>query len=113
MSVLREQLDLRPYASHTSVFLSDDEATSEVDYGAWQEPVTQLRRVLVSPFELQVTTARYDTVPFIVRVWDSSAEVRYLVLPQRPEGTDDLTEEQLARLVDRDSMIGVKKVRAS
>lgn len=72
MSVLREQLELRPYASHTSVFLSDDEATSEVDYGAWQEPVTQLRRVLVSPFELQVTTARYDTVPFMVRVWDSN-----------------------------------------
>jgi nitrile hydratase subunit alpha len=41
-----------------------------------------------------------------VRVWDSSAEVRYFVLPMRPGGTDDLTEEQLAALVTRDSMIG-------
>lgn len=41
-----------------------------------------------------------------VRVWDSSAEIRYLVLPQRPAGTEGLTEEQLAELVVRDSMIG-------
>ena len=41
-----------------------------------------------------------------VRVWDSSAEVRYFVLPVRPGGTDDLSEEQLAALVTRDSMIG-------
>jgi nitrile hydratase len=42
-----------------------------------------------------------------IRVWDSSAEVRYLVLPQRPEGTDDRSEDELAALVSRDSMIGV------
>jgi nitrile hydratase len=42
-----------------------------------------------------------------IRVWDSSAELRYFVLPQRPEGTEDLSEEQLAELVTRDSMIGV------
>ena len=42
-----------------------------------------------------------------VRVWDTTAELRYLVLPKRPEGTDGLTEEQLAALVTRDSMIGV------
>lgn len=42
-----------------------------------------------------------------IRVWDSSAEVRYLVLPQRPAGTGDLAEEDLAELVSRDSMIGV------
>lgn len=42
-----------------------------------------------------------------VRVWDSSAEIRYLVVPQRPEGTDDLDEDALAALVTRDSMIGV------
>jgi nitrile hydratase len=41
-----------------------------------------------------------------VRVWDSSAEVRYLVLPRRPEGTDGLSEDELAALVTRDSMIG-------
>lgn len=41
------------------------------------------------------------------RVWDSTAEVRYLVIPQRPAGTDGWTEEELAELVTRDSMIGV------
>jgi nitrile hydratase len=41
-----------------------------------------------------------------VRVWDSTAEVRYLVLPMRPEGTDGWSEERLAGLVTRDSMIG-------
>ena len=45
-----------------------------------------------------------------VRVWDSTAEVRYLVLPERPAGTDHLSEEALAALVTRDSMIGVTKV---
>ena len=42
-----------------------------------------------------------------IRVWDSSAEVRYLVLPQRPAGTESLSEDELASLVTRDSMIGV------
>ena len=41
-----------------------------------------------------------------LRVWDSTAEVRYLVVPQRPPGTEGLSEEQLAALVTRDSMIG-------
>jgi nitrile hydratase subunit alpha len=46
-----------------------------------------------------------------VRVWDSTAEIRYLVLPERPAGTENLTEEQLAALVTRDSMVGVAKIR--
>ncbi len=41
-----------------------------------------------------------------IRVWDSTAEVRYLVLPMRPEGTEGWSEEKLAELVTRDSMIG-------
>jgi nitrile hydratase len=41
-----------------------------------------------------------------IRVWDSTAEMRYLVLPMRPAGTDSWSEEQLAHLVTRDSMIG-------
>ncbi len=41
-----------------------------------------------------------------IRIWDSTAEVRYLVLPQRPQGSENLAEEQLAELVTRDSMIG-------
>jgi nitrile hydratase len=45
-----------------------------------------------------------------IRVWDSTAELRYLVLPERPEGSESLNEEALAGLVTRDSMIGVSKV---
>jgi nitrile hydratase len=45
-----------------------------------------------------------------VRVWDSTAELRYLVLPERPAGTEKLSEEDLAALVTRDSMVGVRKV---
>ena len=41
-----------------------------------------------------------------IRVWDSTAEVRYLVVPARPEGTDGWSEEELARLVPRDAMVG-------
>ena len=46
-----------------------------------------------------------------VRVWDSSAEMRYMVLPMRPPGTEDMTEEQLAPLITRDALIGVAEVR--
>jgi len=47
-----------------------------------------------------------------IRVWDSTAELRYLVLPQRPSGTDGWTEEQLAEIITRNSMIGTEVVRA-
>jgi nitrile hydratase subunit alpha len=45
-----------------------------------------------------------------IRVWDSSAEVRYLVLPERPAGADDYSEQELAAVVTRDSMIGVQRL---
>ncbi len=44
-----------------------------------------------------------------VRVWDSTAELRYLVMPQRPEGSDDMSEDELAALVTRNSMIGTDR----
>ena len=47
-----------------------------------------------------------------IRVWDSTAEVRYLVLPERPAGTEKMSEEELAALVSRDAMVGVAKVTA-
>ena len=47
-----------------------------------------------------------------VRVWDSTSEMRYLVLPERPDGTEGMREEELAALVTRDSMIGVAKLEA-
>lgn len=48
-----------------------------------------------------------------VRVWDSTAELRYLVVPRQPAGTEKMTEEQLASLITRDTMIGVALVQAS
>jgi nitrile hydratase len=46
-----------------------------------------------------------------VRVWDSTAELRYIVLPERPPGTEHMNEDDLASLVTRNSMIGVEKVK--
>ena len=46
-----------------------------------------------------------------VRVWDSNADLRYLVLPERPEGTEDMTADELAALVTRNAMIGTAKVQ--
>jgi nitrile hydratase subunit alpha len=63
--------------------------------------VREPRRVLADDFGYAVP----DSVE--IRVWDSSAELRYWVLPQRPDGTDGMSEADLARLVTRDSMIGV------
>jgi nitrile hydratase len=52
-----------------------------------------------------------DLAPDVeVRVWDSTAELRYLVLPERPAGTENLSEDALAALVTRDAMVGVAKV---
>lgn len=45
-----------------------------------------------------------------IKVWDTSAEVRYMVLPQRPDGTEGMSEDELAELVTRDSMIGVERL---
>jgi nitrile hydratase subunit alpha len=47
-----------------------------------------------------------------IRIWDSSSEVRYFVLPERPAGTENLSEEDLAALVTRDAMAGIAKVAA-
>ena len=47
-----------------------------------------------------------------VRVWDSNSDVRYMVLPERPSGTEGMSEEELAGLVTRDSMVGVAIVEA-
>jgi nitrile hydratase len=46
-----------------------------------------------------------------IRVWDSTSEMRYLVLPERPEGTEGWGEEELAALVTRNAMIGVEKAK--
>jgi nitrile hydratase len=76
----------------------------------WYKSAPYRSRVVIDPrgvlreFGLQLA----DDVE--VRVWDSTAELRYLVLPERPAGSEKMTEEELAALVTRDSMVGVAKV---
>ena len=72
----------------------------------YKEPAYRARvvvepRTVIGEFGYEVPASK------AIRVWDSSAEVRYLVLPQRPAGSEGLAEEELAELVTRDSMIGV------
>ena len=78
----------------------------------WYKSAPYRSRAVIDPRgvlrEFGVTLA--DDVQ--VRVWDSTAEIRYLVLPERPPGTEGLTEEQLAALVTRNAMVGVAKVSA-
>ena len=72
----------------------------------WYKSAPYRARVVIDPrgvlAEFGVTLPQ-DTE---IRVWDSTAEMRYLVIPMRPEGTDGMGEADLARLVTRDSMIG-------
>ena len=77
---------------------------------AWFKDAAYRSRSVVDPrgvlrdfgLELDASTA--------VKVWDSSAEIRYMVLPERPAGTEGMSEAELTALVSRDSMIGVAKV---
>lgn len=67
---------------------------------AYRSRIVREPRAVLREFELELA----ETVE--VRVWDASAETRYLVLPRRPQGTDSYSEEQLAALVTRNGMIG-------
>jgi nitrile hydratase len=77
----------------------------------WYKSAPYRSRVVVDPrgvlAEFGVTLA--DGVQ--IRVWDSTAEMRYLVIPQRPAGTEGLDQDALAALVTRDSMIGTGLAR--
>jgi nitrile hydratase len=79
----------------------------------WYKSFAYRSRVVLNPREVmdELGLAVPDTVE--VRVWDSTADVRYLVLPLRPTGTERLSEEQLASLVTRDAMIGTAVVRGA
>jgi nitrile hydratase subunit alpha len=78
----------------------------------WYKSPAYRARVVVEPRAVlaEMGLALDDSVE--VRVWDSSAEIRYLVLPERPEGTEELTEDELTALVTRDAMIGVARAKA-
>jgi nitrile hydratase subunit alpha len=72
---------------------------------AYRAKAVRFPRQLLAEFGLELG----DGVE--IKVWDSSSEVRYMVLPERPEGTEEMTEEQLASLVTREAMTGVAKAR--
>ena len=73
---------------------------------AYRSRIVREPRNVLTEFGLEVAPERE------IRVWDSSAEVRYLVLPQRPVGTEALDEDALTALVEREAMIGVAEVAA-
>jgi nitrile hydratase len=79
---------------------------------AWYKDPAYRARIVREPRTLlaELGMELDDTVE--ITVWDSSSEVRYLVLPERPAGTDDLSEDDLAALVTRDAMVGVARVAA-
>ena len=68
---------------------------------AYRSRVVMEPRAVLREFGLKVDESKE------IRVWDSTAEIRYMVLPERPDGTEGLTEVKLGELVTRDSMIGV------
>jgi nitrile hydratase len=77
---------------------------------AWYKEPAYRSRMVREPRVLLTEMGCPLPVDTEVRVWDSSAEIRYLVLPERPAGTGDKTEQELAGLVTRDSMIGVARL---
>lgn len=77
---------------------------------SWYKDPAYRARIVREPRTL-LAEMGLDLEPDVdVRVWDSSSEVRYFVLPERPAGTEHLSEEELVSLVTRDAMVGVARV---
>ncbi len=72
---------------------------------AYRSRVVREPRAVLGEFGLELSDVTE------IRVWDSNSDVRYMVLPERPEGTEHLSQADLVALVTRDAMIGVAKVR--
>jgi nitrile hydratase len=77
---------------------------------AWYKDPEYRSRIVKEPRKVLAEMGLELSPEVRIHVWDSSAEVRYLVLPLRPEGSEALSEGELERLVSRDSMIGVTKL---
>ena len=77
----------------------------------WYKSAPYRARAVIDPRDVLRDFGMTLPADVDIRVWDSTAEVRYLVVPERPQGTDGWTEEQLAALVTRDSMIGTGRPR--
>jgi nitrile hydratase len=76
----------------------------------WYKAPAYRARAVREPRKLLAEMGTVIPADVEIRVWDSSAEARYLVLPMRPDGTADMSEERLAAIVTRDSMIGVQRL---
>jgi nitrile hydratase len=76
----------------------------------WYKAPAYRTRAVREPRKLLAEMGTVIPADVEIRVWDSSAEARYLVLPMRPEATADMSQEQLAAIVTRDSMIGVQRL---
>jgi nitrile hydratase subunit alpha len=76
----------------------------------WYKSAPYRSRIVIDPRSVLYEFGLNLDESVEIRVWDSSAEMRYLVLPERPAGTENMSEAELAQLVTRDTMIGVTKV---
>ena len=77
----------------------------------WYKSFAYRSRMVIEPREVLKEFGLDVEESVEVRVWDSNAEIRYMVLPERPDGTEGMSEEELAELVTRDAMVGVAKAR--
>ena len=77
----------------------------------WYKSFSYRSRMVIEPREVLKEFGLDVEESIDLRVWDSNAEIRYMVLPQRPSGTEGMSEDGLAELVTRDSMVGVAKAR--
>jgi nitrile hydratase len=78
----------------------------------WYKSAPYRSRAVIDPRSVLAEFGTTISDEVEVRVWDSNSEVRYLVIPERPEGTEGLSVEQLATLVTRNAMIGVETARS-
>jgi hypothetical protein len=76
----------------------------------WYKSAPYRSRAVIDPRGVQLEFGLELPKDVEVLVWDSTAELRYLVLPEKPAGTEGMSEEALAALVTRDSMVGVAKI---
>lgn len=78
---------------------------------SWYKSFAYRSRVVREPRKVLQEFGLHLPESVEIRVWDSNSDIRYMVLPERPAGTDDLSEEDLVKLVTRDAMIGVAQVQ--
>ncbi|MBD8688361.1 MULTISPECIES: nitrile hydratase subunit alpha [unclassified Rhizobium] len=80
---------------------------------AWYKSSAYRSRVVIEPRAVLAEFGLVLPETTRVRVWDSTSEMRYIVIPMRPEGTEGWSEEELAELANRDSMIGTRIATAA